>query len=115
MLGSIRPNLKIELSIIKCSSDNFHDRTIITNNYYIGCGGGFNLFMSRLSQKSTTVNIISPYLNHSIKWAIKAYSNLISESSIVYKNTPKFIKDSFPNFYIGANKNRMLESMVTER
>ena len=111
----IRPNLKIELSIIKCSPDKFHDRTIITNNYYIGCGGGFDLFKSCQAQKSTTVNIISPYLNHSIRWAIKAFSNLVSESSSVYKNTPEFIGDSFPCFYVGVNKNRLLESMVVRR
>lgn len=113
LLGCIRPNLNVELSIIKCPSDKFHDRTIITNNYYIGCGGGFDLFKSRKSQKTTTVNIISPYLNHSIKWAIKAYSDLISESSKVFVNTPEFLGDSFPNFYVGVKKNRILESIMS--
>ena len=115
LLESIRPNLKFELTIVKCSSDKFHDRTIITNNYYIGCGGGFDLFKSRRSQKTTTVNIVTPYLNHSIKWATKAYSNLVSESSSVYRESPEFMGDSFPNFHIGVNKNRLLESMVVRR
>lgn len=115
LLESIRPNLKVELTIVKCSSDKFHDRTIITNNYYIGCGGGFDLFKSRHSQKTTTVNIVTPYLNHSIKWAIKAYSNLISEASSVYRESPEFMGDSFPYFHIGVNMNRLLESMVVRR
>lgn len=111
LLRNIRPDLDVDFSIIKCPSDKFHDRTIITNNYYIGCGGGFDLFKSCLSQKTTTINIISPYLNHSIRWAIKAYSNLISESSSVFNKTSEFMGDSFPNFYVGDKRNRLLEQL----
>lgn len=111
MIHEIRPELNFKLSILKCSSDQFHDRTIITNNAYIGCGAGFNLFNKGKSQKTTTINIVFPFLNQNIKWASGAYSNLISDLLSVYNNVTEFQRDCIPNFFIGVKVNRILDSI----
>lgn len=39
-----RPNLNLKVSICKCSTPKFHDRCIITNNFFIRSSSGFDLF-----------------------------------------------------------------------
>ncbi len=112
ILCKIRPGLHFTISIIKCSKDKFHDRTIITNNLYIGCGGGFDLFKKGKSQKTTTISFFNPFLNFYTIWSRKAYSNLISDAIKVFNNTSMFdeskMNDSFPSFVIGEKQNRLL-------
>lgn len=67
----------IELCIIKNSDKTFHDRTIITDNLWIGCGAGFDLFNERgKASKSTIINVVSPFINDKVKWTFIAYANL---------------------------------------
>ena len=54
----LRPNIDFELTIIK--SQDFHDRTILTNTMFFSCGAGFDLFRKKQSQKTTTVNVALP-------------------------------------------------------
>lgn len=112
ILCQIRPNINFKLSIIKCSKDKFHDRTIASNNFYIGCGGGFDLFKNGKSQKTTTVCAFHPLLNTHTKWTRKAYSDLLFDASKVFKETSAFdankMTDSFPCFAIGDKTNRLL-------
>ena len=107
-----RPELDFELTIIK--SQDFHDRTILTNSMFIGCGAGFDLFKKRQSQKTTTINVTSPLWGDSnIKWVTAAYSNLMRDVKKVFRNSPEYdgkkIDESMPNFYIGNKTNRMIE------
>lgn len=113
ILNEIRPNIAFCVSIIKCSKDKFHDRTIITNNLYIGCGGGFDLFKNGKAQKTTTVCILHPFLNDYTKWSRKAYSDVLNDTRRVFNDTTAFdesrMTDSFPSFAIGDKSNRLLE------
>lgn len=91
-LSRIRPNLIIELETIRTNKDSsnrfhadFHDRTIITNNIWIGSGAGFDLLTRDhchfKANKSTTLSIIFPFFSSdSIKWGDEAYHNLISDA-----------------------------------
>ncbi len=109
MLNDIRPD--ISFTLIKCNGE-FHDRVIITNNLWISCGVGFELFdKKRESKEYTTINIIYPYLNKNIKWTSEAYANMIDAISKVSKNTPDYggkINDTYSLFSLGAKEHRLL-------
>ena len=86
ILEELRPEIKFATSIVKCSRDKFHDRTIISNNLYISCGGGFDLFRNGEAKKTTTINQINPFFNTHTKWSKKAYSNLLNDAKSVLCN-----------------------------
>lgn len=115
-LTRLRPDINFTLSIIKCSKDKFHDRTIATNNLYIGCGGGFDLFKRGKAQKTTTVCAFHPFLYTHSSWSRKAYSDLLNDACRVFNETSSFdetksMNDSFPNFSIGEKQNRLLNQI----
>ena len=107
IVKDLRPNLKCSISLFR--TKDFHDRTIITNNLWIGCGGGFDLFKKGKSDKMTVVNIVNPYLTDTVKWAKEAYSNLVKTVRTVINNKNEYIKDSYPVFYLGTGCNRLIE------
>ena len=109
IVKELRPNLECEISVFKNGTDVFHDRTIITNNLWIGCGGGFDLFKKGKSDKMTVVNIVNPYLTDTMQWAKKAYSNLVKCIRRVINNKNEYIDDSYPAFYLGTGINRLTE------
>lgn len=109
IVHDLRPNLSCEVSIFKNETSKFHDRTIITNNLWIGCGGGFDLFKKGKSDKMTVVNIVNPYLTDTMQWAKKAYSNLVRSIKKVISNKNEYINDSYPAFYLGTGVNRLTE------
>lgn len=112
ILEDITKGKNIQISILKCQAA-FHDRSILTNNLFIGCGGGFDLFKDNHSSKTTTINIVCPFLNPHIKWALKGYSNVIEDAGGQYnkKDLPSYggnISYCFPNFIVGGRDNRLL-------
>ena len=94
-IRKIRPNLNIKYEFIQHRGDanngfktDFHDRTILTNNLWIGSGAGFNILKrDRLhfeSQKTTTIPIAHVFFaSKSIQWLDDAVNNLIEDA----KNT----------------------------
>ncbi len=125
LIRKIRPNLRFNLSIFKVSKDKFHDRSLVSNNFYVSCGGGFDLFKEKKSTKMTTINIVYPVLNNSVYWTSAAYSNFIKEVTSVFNRATSFdtIKKNLsfngatikidPNtmtgFYVGDKQNRLCE------
>ncbi len=113
ILSELRQNITFEVSIIKCSKDKFHDRTIFTNNLFIGCGGGFDLFKRGKSKKTTTVCVLHPFLNNHTKWSRKAYSDILYDARDVYNKTSLFdeerMNESFPSFARGERINRLFD------
>ena len=105
----LRPNLECKISLFKNGTDIFHDRIIITNNFWIDCGGGFNLFKKGKSDKMTVVNIVNPYLTDTMQWAKKAYSNLVKSVKKIISNKNEYINESYPAFYLGSGINRLTE------
>ncbi len=110
IVKDLRPNLKCSISLFR--TEDFHDRTIITNNLWIGCGSGFNLFKKGKSKKMTVVNIVNPYLTDTVKWARKAYSNMVKEIERLMKSSKEYgynnIDDGYSEFYMGDCENRMI-------
>lgn len=105
-------SFSFEVTIVKCQ--NFHDRAILTNSMFFGCPGGFNLFKQGKSQKTTYFNAANPFLgSESIKWATGAYSNFVADAADVFQSLKEYgsegIDDSFPQFYNGEKKNRILD------
>ena len=94
LIKKIRPNLIVKTETLKCSTSDFHDRIIITNNIYISCGSGFELLkydlnisrFSTVSTKMTAVAILFPFFQTSVKWTTNAYSNMINEVLRVSKS-----------------------------
>lgn len=86
VITSIRKELNFTLTIFyKC--ENFHDRSIITNNVFISCGLGFDVFNKKgVARKSTMVSIIYPYLQSNLEWGDASYSNLLKDVRKVFEN-----------------------------
>jgi hypothetical protein len=108
LIELLRPELWFKLSIFKVSKDKFHDRTLITNNYYVSCGGGFDLFKQHRPTKMTSINIVYPVFSNSILWTPVAYSNFINEVSIVYNKATSFSKEFLTGFFRGDKQNRLM-------
>lgn len=100
----------ISLCVVKCCEKPFHDRTIYTNNLWIGCGSGFNLFKSNnTANHSTVINIVSPFLNDTIQWAFNAYGNLIKDVEKQYSKHESYetLKNrNIPNLETGFSYKR---------
>ena len=113
MLKALRPEMTFSVAIVKSSSDNFHDRNIISNNILVSCGGGFDLFKLGKSQKTTTVSLHNPFITFTEQWSRKAYSDILHDALKVYDASPKFgennIGDTYPNFMLGESRNRLIE------
>lgn len=83
-IQEIRPNLHFNLEIID-ASNKFHDRKLITNNIYIRCGEGFDIFPIK---KSTDVDIAFPFLDNSrFKSDNESYYTLIEELKSIDYNS----------------------------
>jgi len=111
-IEQLRPNLYFKLSIFKVSKDKFHDRTLITNNFYISCGGGFDLFKQNKPSKTTTVNVVYPYLNNFVHWTSTAYSNFISEVSEEFNKSTEYKNEYLTGFFRGDKTNRLLNQIA---
>ena len=79
-------NLQLELIRVAGKQD-FHDRAIITNNYWISIGGGFDITMwdretrSLRVKRSTNTEIMYPYFaSMNIKRIDTAYENLLNDA-----------------------------------
>lgn len=76
----IRPQLKYKLSVF--NSSEFHDRIIITNNVWIDCGGGFDLFNNGKACKRTCLRFAFPFLinnAHNKSWVNEAFVYLLKD------------------------------------
>ena len=116
ILKSLRPEITFDVAIVKSSSDNFHDRYIISNNILVSCGGGFDLFKQGKSQKTTTVTLLNPFMTCTEKWSRKAYSDILLDAKKVHQISPDYneennINDSCPNFKLGEDYNRLIEAI----
>jgi hypothetical protein len=113
MLKNLRPEINFSVAIIKSTKDNFHDRYIISNNILVTCGGGFNLFKNKKSQKTTTVSLHNPFLTSTEQWLRKAYSDILHDVLTVYDASPKFgennTDDTYTNFLLGESCNRLID------
>ena len=103
-IASIRPQLNVNLSVFQCGKNDFHDRAIITNYMWIGCGGGFDLLkpdkrgFHEESEKTTTIPMIYPDLQDSTDWATQAFDLFISDAKEIKKS----------HRCIGSGHNRLL-------
>ncbi len=85
MIKQIRPKLNFQLMIYE-ADDIFHDRAIVTNNIWISCGHGFDIFTQNGAiDKSTTITIVYPFLQSAIRWSDQAYLNLLRDAGVVDK------------------------------
>lgn len=86
IIKQIRPMLNFQLMIYD-AQDMFHDRAIITNNIWIGCGHGFDIFSAQGPiDKATTINIVFPFLQSTIRWTDQAYLNLLRDAQTIDKH-----------------------------
>ena len=115
ILEKVRPGMSYSLSILKSRKDTFHDRSIASNNLFIGCGGGFNLFNNGRSQKTTTVFAFHPFFYMHSKWSRKAYSDLLNDASEVFKRADTLdnldMQYRMSNIIYGVKQNRLLDQI----
>jgi len=108
IIKDLRNDLTYNLTLYKCENGAFHDRAIISNNYWISCGGGFDLFKKGRSTKSTTVNITFPFLQSSSDWVDEAYLNLIKDALKVDNNAIQNNQTHYCNYWGNNKENRLL-------
>lgn len=86
VVRKLRPNLQFKLTLFSKCSRAFHDRSIVTNNLWIGCGHGFDVFRKNGSvTKSTNVSIVFPFIQSHISWADNSFLNLLDDAQTVYQ------------------------------
>lgn len=85
----IRPHIKSVQIEIFFVGNEFHDRSIVSNNIWIGAGSGFGLFNNDKPNKPTTIQVVYPYFCDSVKWVIKAYENVIKDARKALSNNGK--------------------------
>lgn len=104
LVSKLRPEVKFELTIYR--ANNFHDRCIITNNIWIGCGHGFDVFdKNGNTGKQTSVSIAFPFIQFQLLWCDNSYINVIAEANVVKQKPREYPDDCWGNF---KGKNRIL-------
>ena len=96
-LNRIRPHIKSVQIEVLFVSDEFHDRSIVSNYIWIGTGIGFGLFKNGKSNKPTTFQIIYPYFCDSVKWVEKAYGDVIKNAGKAISNNGKVSRNRLFN------------------
>lgn len=74
--------LNAKIVICKVNTSEFHDRTIITNNLWMDCGSGFDLFSNRKASKRTNLRFAFPFMMNAVNhksWENEAYIFLIKD------------------------------------
>ncbi|MFC4666646.1 hypothetical protein [Falsiporphyromonas endometrii] len=84
-ISKIRPKLQFALTIFSNCRRAFHDRSIVTNNLWLSCGHGFDVFKRNGTvRKSTNVSIVFPFVQSHIAWADNSFLNLLIDAQSVY-------------------------------
>lgn len=70
---------RIKVKIYEVTGKDFHDRVIVTNCLWFSCGKGFTepLFGNDDNAKSTSISLLTPFIQTSTRWCNEAYVNLM--------------------------------------
>ena len=82
-LKVMRPDLTIVIEVLSCTTDDFHDRGIITNYLWIEIGAGFNLFKGDgTAKKTTNIHVSFPMIipEDRMKCSRDGYWNIIEDA-----------------------------------
>ena len=112
LLNQIRPNLKFSLTLYNKAFLEFHDRTIVTNNVWISCQAGFDVFgMNGKIRNTTNTSVIFPYFTSDIKWAENAFGNVMKSAKHIIGRLPEPNK----NFWGSSeHKNRIVSYYTSD-
>lgn len=90
-LKDIRPELHVSLEIFENRSNDFHDRSIITNYMWVGIGAGFNIINRHKADKSTELHVVYPMIvsEDRINWGSERYQILIDDAKKCLRNHNK--------------------------
>jgi len=112
LLSQIRPNLKFRLTLYNKAFSEFHDRTIVTNNVWISCQAGFDVFGRKGKIRNiTNTSVIFPYFPNDIEWAENAFRNVMKSAKNIIGRYPEQNK----NFWGSReHKNRIVSYYTTD-
>ena len=116
----IRPNLNFSLTVFNMCDEIFHDRAILTNNLFLQCGKGFDLFnKSGICKKPTSVGMSFPFLQKysqrltdEYRKSILAARNRLDQGTVYttrFKNWPKDYKTNRLIEYYCQNEGTVVE------
>lgn len=74
--------LDIKIVVCRVGKNEFHDRIIISNNMWIDCGSGFDLFTRGQANKRTNIRFAFPFMMNPANrksWENEAYIYLIKD------------------------------------
>lgn len=82
---------QISASFIRVDSDDFHDRSIITNNIWISSGHGFDVFKrNNTVGQSTKVEVLFPFMQSFADSTRNAYFNLVDDANKVFGRSHRY-------------------------
>lgn len=81
-IHEVRPELSYSLEVFGCSTDDFHDRGIITNYLWIEIGAGFNLIKKGRARITTNIHVTYPMIisQERVKSSCDGYWNIIEDA-----------------------------------
>lgn len=90
-IKEIRPNLACRITMYNCNKYDFHDRSIATNNVWIDCPHGFDLFKpgQESATSATKVLIAFPLIQQFSDQVDKSYITLAKDVREIMYRTPK--------------------------
>lgn len=106
LISKIRPNLNFSVTLYNNVSKVFHDRTIVTNNVWISCLAGFDVFDKKGTiRKPTNVNVIFMFFPRDINWTDDAFRNFVKNANRVIERFPEPGRNIWGN---NVRKNRII-------
>ena len=107
LISRLRPKLNYRICFYSKAQNDFHDRSILTNNIWISSGHGFDIFRkSGAVDKPTTINVAFPFIQSTLLWCDGSYKNVLLKA---YKICDSYIKEGI-NYWGGERSNRLISN-----
>lgn len=109
-LQRLRPEMAFELTVYQITKrDRFHDRYLLTNNVFVECGAGFDLFNDQgMAGKDTKVDIVYPHTQNHTPADSEAYWRFLEVTKRSHLRA--FANGHLRNFW-GPKVNRLFDAV----
>lgn len=109
-LQGMRPDMAFELTIYQITKrDRFHDRYLLSNNVFVECGAGFDLFNDMgYAGKDTKVDIIYPHTQNHTPADTEAYWRFLEVTKRTHLRA--FANGTVRNYW-GTKVNRLFDAV----
>lgn len=109
-LQGLRPDMAFEVTVYQITKrDRFHDRYLLSNNVFVECGAGFDLFNDQgFAGKDTKVDIVYPHTQNHTLADIEAYWRFLEVAKRTHLRA--FANRGVRNYW-GSKRNRLFDAV----